>query len=173
METKIILETPRLILREMELTDAPFFFELNLDPEVIKYTGDDAFKDLEESVERIRYVQAQYQKNGYGRWVVIEKETGDLTGWCGLKYHDDEKFVDLGYRFMQKYWNKGYATEAAKPCIDYGFNVLNLDSIIGRAMNENTGSINVLKKMGMTFLREDKCNEHDAFIFEIKKENYK
>lgn len=172
MESKIILETARLILREMELTDAPFFFELNSDSEVTKYTGDGAFKDLKESEDKICYVQDQYKKNGYGRWVVIEKETGNPIGWCGLKYHDDEGFVDLGYRFMQKYWGKGYATEAAKPCIDYGFNILNLDHIIGRTMNENSGSINVLKKIGMTFLKEDQCHEHDAFIFEIKKENY-
>lgn len=173
MNSNIIIETPRLILRKMEIVDAPFFFELNSDPDVTKYTGDGGFKNLEESENIIKYVQGQYEKNGYGRWVVVEKETGNSTGWCGLKYHDEEKFVDLGYRFMKKYWGKGYATEAARPCLDYGFNVLKLDRIIGRVMKENTGSISVLKKMGMTYYKEDLCHGHDAFIYEIKKENYK
>lgn len=169
----IIMETPRLILRNMELTDAPFFFELNSDPEVTKYTGDGAFKTIQEAEDITHYVISQYTKYGYGRWLVIEKESGNSVGWCGLKFLEETQEVDLGYRFMQKYWNKGYATEAAKPCIDYGFNVLKLDRIIGRAMKENAGSINVLKKTGMTFFKEDLCHEHDAFIFEIKNENYK
>ena len=170
---QIILETPRLILREMELADAPFFFELNSDPDVIKYTGDGGFKNLEESEKIIHYVQDQYKKNGYGRWLVIEKETSEPTGWCGLKLHNEDGFIDLGYRFMKKYWGKGYATEASKACVDYGFNILKLDRIIGRAMQENTSSINVLKKMNMIYYKEDLCHGHDAFIYEIKKENYK
>lgn len=170
---QIILETERLILRKMELFDAAFFFELNADPEVIKYTGDGGFKNLKESEEIIKYVHSQYDKNGYGRWLVAEKETGNPTGWCGLKYHDDGGFVDLGYRFMKKYWGKGYATEASKASLDYGFNILKLDRIIGRAMQENVASINVLKKMGMTFHKEELCHGHDAYIYELKKENYK
>lgn len=170
---EVILETQRLILREMVLSDAAFFFELNADPEVIKYTGDGGFKSLKESEEIIRYVHSQYSKNGYGRCLVAEKETGNPIGWCGLKYHDDGDFVDIGYRFMKKYWGKGYATEASKACLDYGFTILKLNRIVGRAMKENTSSINVLKKIGMTFYKEDLCHEHAAFIYELKKENYK
>lgn len=170
---QMILETQRLILRKMELSDAPFFFELNSDPDVVKYTGDGGFKNLKESEEIIKYVHSQYEKNGYGRLVVIEKESGELLGWCGLKYHNDEGIVDLGYRFMKKHWGKGYASESSKACLDYGFNVLQLDRIIGRAMKENTASINVLKKMGMTFYKEEFCEGHDGMTYELKKENYK
>ncbi len=170
---EIILETQRLILRKFELSDAQFFYELNLNPLVIRYTGDDAFKTIEESEERIEYVRNQYKTNGYGRFLVAEKETLNPLGWCGLKYHPEEDETDLGYRFMQKYWGKGYATEASKACMDYGFHVLNLDRIIGNAMNENIASINVLKKMGMTYLKETTLHDLPSSTYQVYKKNYK
>jgi len=173
MTHDIILETPRLLLRKKVVEDAPFFFELNADPLVTRYTGDCAFKDLQEAEGIVKYVIGQYEKNGYGRWMVIEKATGNPLGWCGLKYLEESGETDLGYRFMQKYWGKGFATEASLACLEYGFNILNLERIIGRAVKENVDSINVLKKTGMTFCKEEMCHEHEAFIFELKKENFK
>lgn len=170
---EIIIETPRLLLRKKVVEDAPFFFELNSDPLVTQYTGDGAFKNIQEAEEIVKYVIGQYEKNGYGRWLVAEKENGAPLGWCGLKYHDDTQETDLGYRFMQKYWGKGYATEAALACMDYGFKVLKLNRIYGQAMKENVNSINVLKKVGMTYLREDLYEGHDSCIYELNKENYK
>lgn len=173
MNHEIILETPRLLLRKKVVEDAPFFLELNSDPLVTQYTGDGAFENLIAAEDIVKYVIAQYEKNGYGRWLVAEKETGNPLGWCGLKFLDDTNETDLGYRFMQKYWGKGYATEASLACVDYGFKKLNLNRIIGRAMKINNASINVLKKVGMTYLREDLCEGHDSFVYELKKENYK
>lgn len=173
MQFEIITETPRLLLRKKTIDDAPFFLELNADPLVTQYTGDGAFENLKAAEDIVKYVISQYDKNGYGRWLVANKETGEPLGWCGLKYHDDTQETDLGYRFMQKHWGKGYATEASLACIDYGFKVLKLNRIYGQAMKENIASINVLKKVGMTYLREDLCVGHESFIYELKKENYK
>ncbi|MES2567749.1 MAG: GNAT family N-acetyltransferase [Bacteroidota bacterium] len=172
MKHDIILETPRLLLRKKVVEDAPFFFDLNSDPLVTRYTGDAAFKDVQGAEDIVKYVMCQYEKNGYGRWMVIEKETNNPIGWCGLKYLEETEETDLGYRFMQKYWGKGFATEASQACLDYGFRVLNLERIIGRAVKENVDSIKVLKKVGMTFCKEELCHEHAAFIYELKKENF-
>lgn len=166
----ILLETPRLLLRKKVLEDAPFFLELNSDPEVTRYTGDTAFKNLGEAENIVRYVIAQYEKNGYGRWLVSLKETGEPLGWCGLKYHDDSGDTDLGYRFMKQHWGKGYATEAGSACLDYGFSQLGLKRIIGRAATGNQASIQVLKKLGMTFFGEDHLHDSPAYIYHIVKE---
>jgi RimJ/RimL family protein N-acetyltransferase len=171
MNHTIILETPRLLLREKVLEDAPFLMELNADPEVTKYTGDGAFNTLEEAENIVRHVIGQYERNGYGRWLVLNKETNEPLGWCGLKYHDDNGETDLGYRFMQTYWNKGYATEASLACLQYGFEHLNLDRIVGRAAADNTASIKVLKKGGMTFFEDTFFDEMPAYLYHIKKEN--
>jgi len=165
-----ILQTPRLLLRRKVLEDAPFLLELNSDPEVIKYTGDGAFKNLEEAEGIVRYVISQYEKNGYGRWLVSLKETDEPIGWCGLKYHDDSGDTDLGYRFLQKHWGKGYATEAGRACLDYGFGPLGLKRIIGRTATDNLASIQVLKKLGMTFLKEEYLHDSPAYIYHIIKE---
>lgn len=170
MNYTILLETPRLLLRHKVLEDAPFFLELNSDPEVTRYTGDTAFKNLGEAENIARYVISQYEKNGYGRWLVSLKETGEPIGWCGLKYHDDSGDTDLGYRFLQKHWGKGYATEAGSACLDYGFGSLGLKRIIGRAAIANTASIQVLKKLGMIFFREDHLHDSPAYIYHIVKE---
>jgi RimJ/RimL family protein N-acetyltransferase len=173
MEHEILLETPRLLIRKKVLSDAPFFFELNSDPLVTRYTGDTAFKNIQEAEEIVQYVISQYDQYGYGRWLMIDKETKNPIGWCGLKYLEESGETDLGYRLVQKYWKKGFATEASMACLAYGFNVLNLERIIGRSVKENMDSIRVLQKTGMTFCKEEMCHEHQAFIYELKKENFK
>lgn len=167
MPPPVILETPRLILREKVLEDAPFFMALNSDPLVVQYTGDGPFKDLAEAEAIVNYVIGQYRRNGYGRWLVSLKETGGPLGWCGLKYHDDGGDTDIGYRLMQKYWGKGYATEASRACLAYGFEHLGLSRIIGRVVPENTASIRVLKKLGMTFFEDTYLDNSPAYIYHI------
>jgi RimJ/RimL family protein N-acetyltransferase len=173
MPHDIILETERLIIREHVLSDAPFFFTLNSNYNVVKYTEDSSFKTIEEAEKIVQYVINQYKENGYGRWLVAEKETGNPIGWCGLKFHTDTKETDIGYRLLESAWGKGYATESAKACIDYGFKHFNLNRIIGDAIKENTASINVFKKLGMTYLKDSLLDNIESVVYELKKENYK
>lgn len=163
-----ILETNRLILREFENKDAEFLFQLNANPNVLKYTGDEPFASINEAEIFIKDYD-HYQKFGMGRWTVIEKATNIPIGWCGLKNHNNE-FIDLGFRFLEDYWNKGFATESAKACIDFGFNQLNLDKIVGRTMRKNFGSKRVLEKIGMQFSHKKNVDGlHEALIFKISR----
>lgn len=149
---KTILKTQRLTLRELNIEDAIHFFEINNDPEVIKYTGDRAFKSLAEA----RNFLINYNKyNLYemGRWAVIDTKSNAFLGWCGLKFHAKEKIVDVGFRFYKKYWNQGFATESAKACIEYGFKTLKLTHIFAHAHIENLTSHRVLKKCGLQYLK--------------------
>jgi ribosomal-protein-alanine N-acetyltransferase len=90
----------------------------------------------------------QYTLYNHGRWAVHQKSNLEFIGWCGLKCRPERNEIDLGYRFMKKFWGKGYATEAAFACIQYGFNRLNLQQIIGRALPGNVASIKVLENAG-------------------------
>lgn len=164
---KPILETPRLLLRELQTSDAEKFYQLNLNPNVIRYTGNSAFKNTEEAFLFLENYQ-DYKQNGYGRWAVIEKSNDEFIGWCGLKYDKGLAETDIGFRFFETHWNKGYATESAKACITYGFQKLHLKRIIGRAMTENAASIKVLEKIGLTFDKEFDFNkENKGFIYRI------
>ena len=169
MQHQIILETPRLLLRKKVVEDAPFFFELNSNILVTQYTGDGPFENLKAAEDIVKYVIGQYEQNGYGRWMVIEKETNKPIGWCGLKYHSDTKETDIGYRFLQSAWGKGFATESAKACLDYGFKHFNLNQIIGNAMKANSASINVFKKLGMTYLNDTLIVDVPSVTYQIIK----
>lgn len=164
----MILETQRLYLREMQPSDAENAYLLNLDPEVIQYTGDDAF----ESVEAARsFLEAylSYHLYGFGRWAVIRKEDDAFLGWCGLKYLPEEDQYDIGYRFMQKYWNQGYATEAALPCLALGFEKFGMQTIVGRARKENLASIKVLEKIGLSFVEDYEEDGESWVLYEISR----
>ncbi len=160
-----LLQTNRLVLREFVVSDAPEMFALNADPDVLKYTGDLAFKHLEETQMFIKNY-TDYKRNGIGRWAVSLKTNPKMLGWCGLKKHPDG-LVDLGFRFKKKHWGKGFATEAANACITYGFTTLNLTKIVGRAESENIASIAVLKKCGFHFSHKELDELHHQKQIEV------
>ena len=149
------IETNRLILRELEMTDDTSMFQLDSDADVHKYLGNNPVKTIEESRQIIAMIQQQYKDYGIGRWAMIEKSSNDFIGWAGLKFitepiNNHVHYYDLGYRLVKRYWGKGFATEAAQAALDYGFTVLKQDFIYGIAVVENTASIHVLQKAGLT-----------------------
>lgn len=164
----IILETNRLLLRELTSDDTEDFYRLNLNPNVIRYTGNSSFKSIEEAREFLENYK-DYQVNGYGRWAVILKDSNQFLGWCGLKLGEMENETDIGFRFFEEEWNKGYATESANACLHYGFEKLNLKRIIGRAMKENKASIKVLQKIGLEYEKEAELDGKPAVIYTIEK----
>src|SRR5688572_21869743 len=167
----IQLETNRLLLREFTLADVPDLFELNNDPDVVKYTGDSAFNNIEEAENMVKNYN-QYKKYKMGRLNMYLKETGEFLGWCGLKYLEDKDAVDIGYRLKKAAWGKGYATEAAEACLDYGFNVLGLEKIIGSAMKENVASIRVFDKLGLSYLHDENCGCQPGVVYVINQADF-
>ncbi len=152
----IILETPRLILRRFTSSeaDAALIFELNRDPEVLKYLHEPALQDTHHAMEILNtIILPQYEIN-LGRWATHLKTTNQFIGWCGLKQRPELNETDLGYRFKPSAWGKGYATEAAAATLEYGFEILQLKTIIGRAHVQNLSSLSVLKKIGMKYIGE-------------------
>lgn len=144
-----IIETERLVLRPFTLHDIPASYQMNLDAEVSRYTGDGGVVSREEIERRIKEdVLGDYQKYGYGRLAVSVKGGPDFIGFAGLKYLPDLDEVDLGYRLMSAHWGNGYGTEAARACMDYGFNTLGLTSIVALVLPENAASVHVLEKLG-------------------------
>lgn len=170
MMATIVLETERLILREFEIQDARGFLELNADPDVIRFTGDQPFEDEAEALAFIKNYHP-YQRDGYGRWVCILKENNEFIGFCGLRKDDNRQETDIGFRFCRRFWGKGYATESAKACIEFGFSTLNLPCIIGRASMNNKASIRVLEKVEMKYVSEGDCHGELAVIYRITNPN--
>lgn len=169
------IETKRLLLRELFPSDDLKMFELDSNPEVHRYVGKKPVTDIEQVRAIINNIRQQYIDNGVGRWAVILKETNEFIGWAGLKLEKDvnghEKFYDLGYRFIQEHWGKGYATEAAEAFLHYGFNRLELETINAWADSGNQGSRNVLEKLGFQYVNTFEHDGEEEVWYEIKKPN--
>jgi len=157
------IETERLYLRELTPNDAPFAYELNLDEEVLRYTGDEPFESIEAAREFLEKYD-HYRKYGFGRWAVVSKSDNEILGWCGLKYSEDLDEFDIGFRFFKKHWNSGYATESAAACLKIGFETFSMKTIVGRARKENLASIRVLEKLGLTY---SKSYEEDSESWKV------
>lgn len=158
-----MLETPRLILREMNEGDAAGLWELESNPEVHRYLGNEPLRDKAGIEKMIESSLRQYKENGIGRWAAIEKESGDFIGWTGLKFVKNEtnghiNYYDLGYRFIQKYWGKGYAYETAEASVKHAFVTMQLKEIFAMADVENNASNKVLKKSGLKFIENFNFN---------------
>lgn len=166
------LITDRLLLRPFTLEDAKDIFELNGDPIVMKYTGDQPFGSIAEARKFIQNYD-HFKKWERGRFGVFLRENNAFIGWCGLKYHEDTEETDLGYRFKKFFWGKGYGTEAAGICIKDGFERLNLQRIYAEAHSKNMGSIRIMEKVGMKFLKNTLLDGAEGKIYELLKTNYK
>jgi [ribosomal protein S5]-alanine N-acetyltransferase len=168
MIQSIIAQTPRLLLKELTIDDAENLYLLNLDPEVIKYTGDKPFGNINEAKIFLENYD-HYNKYGYGRWAVIRKSDKAFLGWCGLKYTPDVNEYDIGFRLFKSYWNKGFATEAAAACLKLGFEKYEINEILGRAMKSNKASIIVLEKIGLKFRRNFDFGSQEGLIYSINR----
>ena len=137
------IETERFTLREWNLSDAPWLYELNQDREVVHLTGDAGFDSIEAAQELIA-AYLNYQRDGYGRWMVEDKNSGEALGWCGLK--KNSWGIDLGYRFFKKFWGQGVASECAEATVKWA-RKMGLPRLIGRTLTGNPASARVLEKL--------------------------
>jgi len=164
---KFIFETKRLAFREWNESDASWMMKLNDNPIVIKHTGDSVFKNLDEARQFIQNYSS-YKLHDFGRWVVVEKSSQTPIGWCGLRRNEDNE-VDIGFRFFEHYWGKGFATESAKACLDYGFSTFDLTEIVGRTAKQNKPAQRVLEKIGMQFWKEGEVHGLADVHYYLKK----
>lgn len=170
-----VLETERLCFRKLTPSDEMHIFELDSNPEVHKYLGNHPITTIAQARDYIDNINGQYERNGIGRMAAILKDTGEFIGWAGLKLEHDEnghdEFYDVGYRFIERYWGNGYATEAAQFFVDYGFNVLKMEKINASALAGNIGSCKALEKAGLQYIESYDYDGEEAFWYEMVNPN--
>jgi RimJ/RimL family protein N-acetyltransferase len=146
----VLPETTRLALRPLTFDDLDVVYRLDSDPEVMRYiipprTYEGTREYLQEVIDN--YVAFP----GLGRWAVIEKSTGAFVGIHLLKHLEASGHIEVGYRFLPQYWGLGYATEMTQALVQYGFEQLHLQQIVGITNPENAASQHVLEKCGLRF----------------------
>jgi RimJ/RimL family protein N-acetyltransferase len=158
-----ILETERLILRELKNGDAEFILKLLNEPSFVRNIGD---KGVRTEVDALHYIQtvpiASYERFGFGLYLVELKDPGVSIGICGLIKRDSLENVDIGFAFLPSFWSKGYAFEAASAVMVYGRDILGISRIVAITSPDNSESIRVLEKLGLRFERTIRLSEGES-----------
>ncbi len=166
------LESNRLTTRFLENSDILIWEKFFEDSEAVLFFPTFGLKsNLERSEFWIEKQLARYQENRFGLQALIEKETGEFIGQCGLLEQnvDGEIKIEVGYHVFKKHWGKGFAPEAAKLFIDFAFNNNISDSIISIIDQKNIKSQKVADKNGLKVIKESIWFDSPVFIYEIKK----
>lgn len=158
MTTGYVIDTERIRLRELTTADAAGLHRVIGDPETMQYYPEPYSLDM--TVEWLERNQRSYVENGFGLWALILKEGGHFIGQCGISLQDIDGLMlpEIGYQIHRDYWNRGYATEAATSCLEYGFEVLALKELFIHTWVKNIPSQRVAEKIGMKKNKE--YNKH-------------
>jgi ribosomal-protein-alanine N-acetyltransferase len=137
----LVLETNRLVLRTWTLEDSEAALQIWGDARVMHFVGK-PFENLEVARRALENAIAAQDEHGVCLWAAVEKSSGRVVGCCG--FHLFEDGLELAYHFIRAVWGKGYATEAAQACLDYGFEKLDAAKIVAFAHPQNIASFRVL-----------------------------
>ena len=160
-----VLETERLILRRLTRGDAVFIFELVNEPSFIENIGDKGVRTQEDAV---RYIQqgpmTSYDQHGFGLYRVELKDGGIPIGICGPLKRETLEYPDIGFAFLPRFWQRGYALEAASGVMSYARDVLGLNEIAAITTPGNERSIKLLEKLGFQFQETTRLSENESTI---------
>ncbi len=166
-----MFETDRLILRKLQNKDIDDIFAMRKDPEVMKYIRKPQTDRLS-SIKWITMMTERWDTDKIGFCGVIEKDSGAFVGWCGLWILKETDEIEIGYAIAKQFWGNGFATEAAYRCLEYGFNELNLMKIVAVSFPQNIASQNVMKKLGMKFVRTGTFYGYELIQFAIFRDEF-
>lgn len=147
-----ILETERLVLREVTVQDAAFVLDLLNSPGFLENIGDRGVRTLDEARTYIEdRVLGSYRDHGFGMWLTAQKSDGAAVGLAGLVRRDGLDVPDVGYAFIQRVWGRGYAQEAAAAVLAHARGPMGIPNLAAITTPENFASMAVLRKIGFTF----------------------
>jgi RimJ/RimL family protein N-acetyltransferase len=165
-----MLETKRLIHRELTHDDLEKLIELRSEDDVIKYLGGRKLQNSEAITKRLDFYIGCYEKYGFGMNLMIWKETGEIIGWSGLQPLVGTDEIEVGYGMIKPFWQRGIGFETAKAWLNYGFNQANLERIVAVASPENTGSWRIMEKLGMKREKIEHHYEMECYFYGISKD---
>lgn len=165
---KSVLETKRFILKEWDLDDLAELKRILQDEEVM-WAYNNRFSD-QDCQSWLNWNLNSYQTHEFGLWKIIDKETSELVGECGITMQmvNEKEYPEIGYHIKKEYWNQGIATEVAKAVRDFGFKELNLAELIIISRDINLQSMNIAIKSGFTikhrFLKDNNIPHYMFYL---------
>lgn len=146
------LHSERLDLVKISPEHAVDMYEYSSDPDVTKYLTWSCHSSVKETERYIKLLQKKYTAGVFNDWGLIHKESGKFIGTCGFTSFDHQNnTAEIGYVLAKPYWGNGFAAEAAKTVMEFGFEKFGLDGYFAKCMEGNDASMRVMQKVGMSF----------------------
>jgi RimJ/RimL family protein N-acetyltransferase len=163
----VVLETARLLLREIEPPDLDFLAAMLGDPEVMRYYPKPL--DRDESAAWLDRQRQRYSRDGHGLWLVLDRHSREPLGQTGVLEQDlgDVVETEIGYLISRAHWRKGFASEAARACRDWAFACLGRGHVISLIRPQNLPSQAVARSNGMTLERTIEWRGFTHHVFGI------
>ncbi len=153
----MLIETPRLIVRELEPGDLDRVAAIYADPDVMRFIGRGGVLTREHAERAIERERAHSTERGFGEGATVIRETGELIGVCGLIVWPDidgAQEVEVAYLLDRPWWGRGYATEVATAIRDFAFDELRRERVVSCIYPDNAASIRVAEKIGMHYEKD-------------------
>jgi len=169
------VETPRLFGRKPNEDDSRLLYSVFSDSEAMKWFGPERSLSLNETVQWIDNHELLRSAEGFAPWVVCAKESAEVIGWGGLSRdsRDQRPMNELIYILSPERWGLGLGTELARGALGYGFGTLQLKDIETAVRPENTRSVRILKRIGMTFLGHDDSGRDGYRVTQAEYRNHR
>lgn len=162
----VIVETPRLLLREFSPDDVGALAEILGDTRVMEFSANGPCTE-DDTRQFIDWCLDSYRNHGFGQWAVVDRLSRAVIGFCGLSHVelDGAQEIEIGYRLAPIVWGQGLASEAAKAASEYGFSYCHIDSIIAIIATRHVVSACVAEKVGFGIDTHTKYRGWDVCIY--------
>lgn len=165
----MLIETERLVLRQLVMADLDEFLALHRDPEVVRFVR---ALDRLQAAERLQANEQEWEERGHGMFAVLDRGSGWFLGRVGLKYWPQFQEIEAGWLLRRDAWGHGYTTEAGGACLDWGFATLPVSYITAMIRRENTRSIRVAQRLGFRPTRADVLLGDPVIVHSVEREDW-
>jgi ribosomal-protein-alanine N-acetyltransferase len=170
-----VIETERLMLRTFVMSDLEdYHIQIYSDPDVTLYLPGGVPRPIEGTQKVLEFAIQHAREFGYSLWAVVDKATMILLGHCGLVRLHNGVDVEVAYAFGKEFWGQGYASEAARACLRYGFEIAGLGQILALAVPDNRASQRVMQKIGMHYQgMTDQYYNTPLILYSLTRDDYR
>lgn len=162
----MLLETRRLLLRPITFDDLDEFVALHSDPEVTRFVNR---LDRPLAEERLRRNEEEWRERGHGLLAVIDRESGEFLGRAAVKHWPQLEETEVGWVLRRDVWGRGYATEAGRACVDWGFSLLEVPHLTAMISAANYRSIRVAERLEFEPIRKDMLLEDPVVVYAVER----
>ena len=153
-EEKKVIHTKRLLMRKPLIEDIDQFYSILKEEAVGKWLAKSRGMSKGEAKDYIIQLISHWEQYDFGVWLLVNRNTGELLGHCGLRKIDETGEIEIMYLLDPEHWRNGYALEAAEASIKYAIETLNVTRIIARVKVANESSKKLLRKLGFIYTHE-------------------